>query len=275
MLYIPASKGRALEKAASLAADAIIFDLEDAVAPEEKLAARATLGAVLGEIDYGRRLRLVRINGLDTAWGQEDALAFASHGSVDGILVPKVNEAADLAAVALLAPDKPLWAMMETPLGILNAVQIAGFGSLRGLVMGTNDLAKDLGARYRSDRAALAASLGFCLLAAKAHGRVIVDGVFNAFRDVAGLEAESVQGRDMGFDGKTLIHPDQVAVANRVFAPSSEELDLAQRQIAAYNAALANGQGVAVLDGKIVENLHILAAQALIAKARAIAVLQE
>lgn len=275
MLYIPASKGRALEKAASLAADAIIFDLEDAVAPEEKLAARATLGAVLGEIDYGRRLRLVRINGLDTAWGQEDALAFASHGSVDGILVPKVNEAADLAAVALLAPDKPLWAMMETPLGILNAVQIAGYAALHGMVMGTNDLAKDLGARYRSDRAALAASLGFCLLAAKAHGRVIVDGVFNAFRDVVGLEAESVQGRDMGFDGKTLIHPDQVAVANRVFAPSSEELDLAQRQIAAYNAALANGQGVAVLDGKIVENLHILAAQALIAKARAIAVLQE
>ena len=221
MLYIPASKGRALEKAATLAADAIIFDLEDAVVPEEKPAARASLGAVLGEIDYGRRLRLVRINGLDTAWGQEDALAFASHGSVDGILVPKVNGAADLAAVALLAPDKPLWAMMETPLGILNAVQIAGFGALRGLVMGTNDLAKDLGARHRSDRAPLATSLGFCLLAAKAHGRLIVDGVFNAFRDAAGLEAESVQGRDMGFDGKTLIHPDQVAVANRVFAPSA------------------------------------------------------
>ena len=275
MLYIPASKGRALEKAATLAADAIIFDLEDAVAPEEKRAARATLGAVLGEIDYGRRLRLVRINGLDSAWGQEDALAFASHGSVDGILVPKVNGAADLAAVALLAPDKPLWAMMETPLGMLNAVQIAGFGAVHGLVMGTNDLAKDLGARYRHDRAPLVTSLGLCLLAAKAHGRLIVDGVFNAFRDAAGFEAESVQGRDMGFDGKTLIHPDQVAVANRVFAPSPEELDLAQRQIAAYNAALANGQGVAVLDGKIVENLHILAAQALIVKARAIAVLQE
>ncbi|MFM2349638.1 MAG: hypothetical protein RIR04_604 [Pseudomonadota bacterium] len=275
MLYIPASKGRALEKAATLAADAIIFDLEDAVAPDEKPAARAMLGTVLAEIDYGRRLRLVRINGLDTAWGRDDALAFASHGSVDGILVPKVNGAADLAAVALLAPDKPLWAMMETPLGILNAVQIAGFGALRGLVMGTNDLAKDLGARHRSDRAPLAPSLGFCLLAAKAHGRVILDGVFNAFRDAAGLEVECVQGRDMGFDGKTLIHPDQVAVANRVFAPSSEELDLAQRQIAAYNAALANGQGVAVLDGKIVENLHILSAQALIAKARAIAAMQE
>jgi (3S)-malyl-CoA thioesterase len=275
MLYIPASKGRALEKAATLAADAIIFDLEDAVALDEKVAARAMLGAVLAEIDYGRRLRLVRINGLDTASGREDALAFATHAAVDGILVPKVNGAADLAAVALLAPDKPLWAMMETPLGILNAVQIAGFGALRGLVIGTNDLAKDLGARDRSDRAPLATSLGLCLLAAKAHGRLIVDGVFNAFRDEAGLEAECLQGRDMGFDGKTLIHPDQVAVANRVFGPSPEELDLAQRQIAAYNAALANGQGVAVLDGKIVENLHILSAQALIAKARAIAAMQE
>lgn len=275
MLYIPASKGRALEKAATLAADAIIFDLEDAVAPDEKPAARATLSAVLTELDYGRRLRLVRINGLDTAWGREDALAIASHPAVDGILVPKVNGAADLAAVALLAPEKPLWAMMETPLGVLNAAQIAGFGALCGMVMGTNDLAKDLGARPRSDRAPLTTSLGFCLLAAKAHGRMIVDGVFNAFRDVAGFEAECLQGRDLGFDGKTLIHPDQVAVANRVFGPSAEELDLAQRQIAAYNAALANGQGVAVLDGKIVENLHILSAQALIAKARAIAAMQE
>ena len=275
MLYIPASKGRALEKAASLAADAIIFDLEDAVAPDEKVAARQTLSTVLGELDYGRRLRLVRINGLDTAWGREDALAFAAHAQVDGIVVPKVNVAADLAAVALLAPDKPLWAMMETPLGVLNAAQIAGFGGLRGMVMGTNDLAKDLGARYRADRAPMVASLGLCVLAAKAHGRVIVDGVFNAFRDVAGFEAECLQGCDMGFDGKTLIHPDQILVANRVFAPSPEDLALAHRQIEAYNAALTKGQGVAVVDGKIVENLHILAAQALIAKARAIATLQE
>lgn len=275
MLYIPASKGRALEKAASLAADAIIFDLEDAVAPDEKASARVNLGAVLGELAYGRRLRLVRINGLETVWGREDALAFASHPGVDGILVPKVNCAADLASVAQMTADKPLWAMMETPLGVLNAVQIAGFAGLHGMVMGTNDLAKDLGARYRRDRVPLAASLGLCLLAAKAHGRVIVDGVFNAFRDRAGLEEECIAGRDLGFDGKTLIHPDQVAAANRVFAPSEEELELARRQIGAFNMALANGQGVAVLDGKIVENLHILSAQALIAKARAIATIQE
>ena len=275
MLYIPASKGRALEKAATLAADAIIFDLEDAVAPDEKVAARQSLSTVLDELDYGRRLRLVRINGLDTAWGREDALAFAAHAQVDGIVVPKVNGAADLAAVALLAPDKPLWAMMETPLGVLNAVQIAGFGALRGMVMGTNDLAKDLGARFRADRGPLATGLGLCVLAAKAFGREIVDGVFNSFGDSAGFEADCLDGRDRGFDGKTLIHPDQIGIANRVFAPSPDELELAQRQIEAFNASLAQGQGVAVVDGKIVENLHILAAQALIAKARAIATLQE
>lgn len=274
MLYIPASKGRALEKAATLAADSIIFDLEDAVAPEEKIAARESLGAVLGEIDYGRRLRLVRINGLDTPWGHADALAFAAHAAVDGILVPKVNGAADLAAVAALVADKPLWAMMETPRGVLNAAQIAGFERVCGLVMGTNDLAKELGARARADRAPMAASLGLCVLAARAYGRLIVDGVFNAFRDGSGLQAECEQGRDLGFDGKSLIHPDQVAIANRVFSPSAAELDLAQRQIAAFNAALSNGQGVAVVDGKIVENLHILSAQALIAKARAIATME-
>ncbi|MGV8988418.1 MAG: HpcH/HpaI aldolase/citrate lyase family protein [Cypionkella sp.] len=274
MLYIPASKPRALEKAAGLAADAIIFDLEDAVAPGEKITARATLEACLTSTDYGRRLRLVRINGFDTAWGRADAAAFANHPGVDGILVPKVNRAADLAAVALVAPDKPLWAMMETPLGMLNAGLIAGHDRLQGMVMGTNDLAKDLGARFRADRLGLATGLGLSVLAARAHGRLIVDGVFNAFRDAEGLAAECEQGRDMGFDGKTLIHPDQLEVANRVFAPSDAELELARRQIAAFEEATVAGQGVAVLDGKIVENLHIVTARALIAKARAIADMQ-
>ncbi|MBI1170539.1 CoA ester lyase [bacterium] len=271
VLYIPASKPRALEKAAGLAADAIIFDLEDAVAPGEKSAARTTLAECLSGTDYGARLRLVRINALDTAWGRADALAFAGHPGVDGIVVPKVNGPADLASVALMAPEKPLWAMIETPMALLNAAAIAGHARLCGMVMGTNDLAKDLGARYRADRLPLAAGLGLAVLAARAHRRLIVDGVFNAFRDAAGLEAECEQGRDMGFDGKTLIHPDQLEVANRVFAPSPAELSLAHRQIEAFEAATAAGQGVAVLDGKIVENLHIVTARALIAKARAIA----
>lgn len=271
VLYIPGSKERALEKARELAADAIIFDLEDAVAPDEKVAARALLARFLAEVDYAPRYRIVRINGFDTEWGRADAAAFAAHGSVDALLVPKVNSPSDLDAVAAVAGDKPLWAMMETAAGMLNAAAIAGHARLEGMVMGTNDLAKELGSRFRADRQPLQAGLGLCLLAAKAHGRVIVDGVYNAFRDEAGLDAECAQGRDMGFDGKTLIHPAQLDIANAAFAPSEEEVDLAKRQIAAFNAAQAQGQGVAVLDGRIVENLHVVTAQAVLAKAQAIA----
>lgn len=274
VLYIPGSSARALEKAAGLAADALIFDLEDAVAPAEKAAARAGLAAALARFDYGARLRIVRVNGLDTAWGRADVQAFAALPAVDALLVPKIGRAADLAAIAELAPAKPLWAMMETPLAMLNAVEIAGHAALEGMVMGTNDLAKDLGARHRPDRLALITGLGLCLLAARAQGRVIVDGVYNAFTDAAGFAAECEQGRDMGFDGKTLIHPAQIATANRVFAPSEADLVQARRQIAAFAAAQAAGQGVAVLDGKIVENLHIVTAQALLAKSVAIAALQ-
>ena len=163
---------------------------------------------------------------------------------------------------------------METPLAMLHAAEIAAHPALRGLVMGTNDLTKDLGARVRADRLPLAASLGLFVLAARAYGRVAIDGVFNAFHDDAGLEAECLQGRDLGFDGKTLIHPGQLLIANRVFSPSHAELDLARRQIEAFAAAGAIGQGVAVLDGKIVENLHIVAARALMDKARMIAAMQ-
>ncbi|WP_434618823.1 HpcH/HpaI aldolase/citrate lyase family protein [Tabrizicola sp. M-4] len=274
VLYIPGSKERALEKARDLAADAIIFDLEDAVAPDEKVAARATLARFLTEVDYGPRVRIVRINGFDTDWGRADAAAFAGHGGVDAILVPKVNAPADLDAVAAVAGEKPLWAMMETAAGMLNAAAIAAHPRLQGMVMGTNDLAKELGSRFRADRLPLMTGLGLCLLAAKAEGRVIVDGVYNAFKDEAGLAAECAQGRDMGFDGKTLIHPAQVEICNAAFAPSAEEVDLARRQIAAFNAAQAQGQGVAVLDGRIVENLHVVTAQAVLARARAIAALE-
>jgi (3S)-malyl-CoA thioesterase len=272
VLYIPGSKERALEKARGLAADAIIFDLEDAVAPDEKPAARALLAQVLRQADYGPRLRIVRINGLDTPWGADDLAAFADVAA-EAVLVPKVSAPADLDAVARRVPH-PLWAMMETAAGMLNAGAIAGHPRLQGMVMGTNDLARELGARFRPDRLAMQAGLGLCLLAARAHGRLIVDGVYNAFRDAEGLRAECEQGRDMGFDGKTLIHPDQLAVANSAFAPGEAELDLARRQIAAFEAATAAGQGVAVVDGKIVENLHIVTARAMLAKAGAIAALE-
>jgi (3S)-malyl-CoA thioesterase len=270
VLYIPASRERALEKARELQTDAIIFDLEDAVSPEEKLRARELLAGVLAEADYGARARIVRVNGLGTEWVAGDLAAFGGHPGVDAVLVPKVNSPADLDAVGDLV-TAPLWAMLETAKGCLNAGAIARHPRLEGMVMGTNDLAKELGARFRSDRLPLLAGLGACVLAARAEGRVIVDGVFNAFKDEAGLRAECEQGRDMGFDGKTLIHPAQLAVANEVFAPSEEEVALARRQIAAFAEARARGDGVAVVDGRIVENLHVAVAEALIGKAEAIA----
>ena len=270
VLYIPGSKERALEKARSLPADAIIFDLEDAVLPEEKDRARALLAGWLAETEYGPRVRIVRINGFDTPWGRADAEAFAG-AKIDALLIPKVSSPAGIGAVAALVPDLPLWAMMETAAGVLDAAAIAAHPRLQGMVMGTNDLARELGSRTRADRLPLQAGLGQCLLAARAQGRIIVDGVYNAFRDEAGLRAECEQGRDMGFDGKTLIHPDQLAIANAVFAPTMAELDLARRQIEAFDLARAAGQAVAVVDGKIVENLHIVTARALIARAGAIA----
>jgi (3S)-malyl-CoA thioesterase len=270
VLYIPASRERALEKARELAADAIIFDLEDAVSPEEKARARELLASVLARADYGARVRIVRVNGLGTEWVEGDLAAFGAHAGVDALLVPKVNSRADLDAVAGRV-KAPLWAMLETAKGCLNAGEIAAHERLEGMVMGTNDLAKELGARFRADRLPLLAGLGACVLAARAEGRVIVDGVFNAFKDEAGLRAECEQGRDMGFDGKTLIHPAQLSVANEVFAPSEEEVAVARRQIAAYAEARARGEGVAVVDGRIVENLHVAMAEALIGKAEAIA----
>ncbi|AUH34970.1 HpcH/HpaI aldolase/citrate lyase family protein [Paracoccus tegillarcae] len=268
VLYIPAANARAMEKAQGLPADAIIFDLEDAVAPSEKAAARDQLGAAL-QNDYGGRARIVRINGLDTEWGSDDARAFAT--GADAVLVPKVNSPEDLDRAAALVPDTPLWAMMETAAGMLNAAAIAAHPRLQGMVMGTNDLAKEINSRTRADRLPMQTGLGLCLLAAKAHGKVIVDGVFNAFRDEDGLRGECEQGRDMGFDGKTLIHPAQLAIANECFGPTEAEIDLARRQIDAFEAATAQGKGVAVLDGKIVENLHVETAKKLLDQARAIA----
>ena len=270
VLYIPGSKPRALDKARGLAADAIIFDLEDAVSVAEKENAREILTGELATGGYGARVRLVRINGLDTEWGRADAEAVTKM-DCDAILLPKVESPEMLDELAAITGDLPIWAMMETPLGMLNAAAIAAHPKLQGLVMGTNDLAKELQARFRPDRLPMQAGLGLCLLAAKAHGRIILDGVYNAFKDDEGLMAECVQGRDMGFDGKTLIHPAQLDVTNTAFAPSEDEIDLAQRQIAAFEETEASGQGVAVVDGKIVENLHVATARETLAKAEAIA----
>jgi len=269
-LYIPGSKDRALDKARGLPVDVILFDLEDAVAPDAKVAARDTLYAALADGGYGQRLRVVRINGLDTEWGAADAAAVAAM-ECDAILLPKVNGPADVDALAALVPDLPIWAMMETPLGVLNAAAIAAHPRIAGFVLGTNDLAKDLNSQSRT---ALMTSLQLCLLAAKAHGIVALDGVYNAFKDEDGLRAECAEGRALGFDGKTLIHPAQIAICNAAFGPTEAEIDLAQRQIAAFEAAEAEGQGVAVVDGRIVENLHIVTARATLAKAAAIAALE-
>jgi len=273
VLYIPASRPRAMEKARTLPTDAIIFDLEDAVAIEEKANARTLLKETLIEGRFGARAQIVRINGFDTAWGADD-LATLAAAKPQAVLLPKVNSAADIEALANLLDANPdtaetrIWAMMETPEGILNAAEIAAAPRMEGFVMGTNDLAKDLNARSRE---AMLTSLQICLLAARANGLICVDGVYNAFRDEEGLAAECAQGRDFGFDGKTLIHPAQIATANAVFAPSPEEIDLARRQIEAFEQAEARGEGVAVVDGKIVENLHIETARATLAKADAIA----
>ncbi len=272
-LYIPGANARALDKARALPVDAILFDLEDAVTPAEKDAARATLAAALAMGGYAPRYRIVRINGLDTPWGQADAAAVAVM-DCDAVLLPKVDGPAQIDALLPIIGDLPVWAMIETPLGVLNAAAIAAHPRLEGFVMGTNDLAKDLSTRKALRREPLLFALQACLMAARAHGIVALDGVYNAFKDDAGLAEECEQGRDMGFDGKTLIHPAQVPVTNAAFAPSEAEIDMARRQIAAFDAAAAQGLGVAVVDGRIVENLHIVTAQATLAKAAAIAELE-
>lgn len=269
-LYMPASNARALAKARTLDVDAIIFDLEDAVAPDQKVVARTQLSDDLAQGGHGTRARIVRINALSSQWGEADARAVADM-NCDGVLLPKVDGAHDIDALAALIPDLPIWAMIETPRAILNAAAIADHPRVAGFVMGTNDLVKDLGLRVNAGREALQYALQSTLIAARAAGIIAIDGVYNAFKDEAGLRAECEQGRDFGFDGKSLIHPAQITVTNAIFSPSDIEIALAHAQIEAYNSAIAQGRGVAVLDGKIVENLHVETARATLAKAHSIA----
>lgn len=275
LLYIPGSKTRALEKAQTLPTDGIIFDLEDAVAPDMKAEARGFVADILRDGDFGARALMVRINGFETDWATDDLEVICAAGP-DAILLPKVYSGADIARLAEVLDAHPkcaetrIWAMMETPLGCLNAADIAAAPRMAGMVLGSNDLIKDLGAQTRADRAPLVTAMGLSLLAAKAHDLVIVDGVYNKFKDEDGLRIECEQGRSLGFDGKSLIHPAQLAISNEVFAPSDAEIDLARRQIAAFQEAEAEGKGIAVVDGQIVENLHVATAKAVLAKASAI-----
>lgn len=277
VLYMPGSKARALEKAKALDVDALILDLEDAVTPDEKPMARDLVCEAVKARGYGRRAVVIRVNGLDSEWGMDDLKA-ACAVAPDAILIPKVNAAEDLKQVEKLmkafggSENTRIWAMMETPMGILNSQEIAASTPmLEGFVMGTNDLFKELSATHTPDRTSVITSLSMCLLAARAYGLICVDGVYNAFKDDDGLRVECQQGRDMGFDGKTLIHPAQLAVTNEVFAPSVEDISLAQSYVDAFNEAAAKGAGVAVVNGKIVENLHVETAQKLLGKAAVIA----
>ncbi len=265
VLYMPSSNERALEKAKSLPVDGLILDLEDAVAPEAKPDARANACAAARSGDYGRREVTIRVNGMDTEWHADD-LAAASEAGPDAIVVPKVSSAdAVRELVAALerhgAPDHTrLWAMIETPHAMLHAQEIAAASErLTVLVMGTNDLAKELYAEHVPGRRPLLTGLGLALLAARAEGKAIVDGVYNDVKDSEGFLAECQQGREMGFDGKTLIHPGQVEGANRAFAPSEKAVEDARGILHAWEDG--KGSGVVTYHGRMVENLHVESAQ--------------
>jgi citrate lyase subunit beta/citryl-CoA lyase len=266
VLYMPGSNPRALEKAKTLPADALILDLEDAVAPDAKQQARERVHAAVRDGGYGSREIVVRINGLASGWGRAD-LELMGSAWADAICVPKVQSVADLMAVRdtlgqVEAPERlAIWAMIETPLGILNAHEIAAAAAgnrypLTVFVLGTNDIAKETRAGQTGDRAPMLAWLSQCVLAARAYGLDILDGVYNNFKDAEGFARECEQGRDLGMDGKTLIHPAQIEKANEVFSPDAEEVEWARAIIEAFKLPENQGKGVITLDGKMVELLH-------------------
>ena len=271
LLFMPGANARALAKSRELPADGLIFDLEDAVAPDAKPGAREAVAAALAEGGYGRRVLVLRVNALDSEWGGDD-LAAAAAMPLDAVLLPKVESAETVRAAAARLPESmPAWCMLETPLGILNAREIAASPRVEALVMGTSDLTADLRAATMPDRAPLMTALGLALLAARAYRRAILDGVHLDLADEAGFAASCRQGRALGFDGKTLIHPKQIAAANEAFAPSAEEIAAARRIIDAHCEAVAAGRGIVVVDGRLVENLHVAAAERTLALAAAIA----
>lgn len=275
VLYMPGSNARALEKAKTLAADGLILDLEDAVAPDAKAIARQQVTDAVKGGGYGPRELIIRVNGLDTPWARDDLAAAAAAGP-DAILIPKVESATMVAEAEALIAAAPahttLWVMMETPRGILRAEEIAGASPrLAALVLGTSDLAKDTHAHHTALRLPFLYSLSVCVLAARANNLTVLDGVYLDLKDNDGFVAACRQGLELGFDGKTLIHPDQLAGANEVFAPTAAQVAQARKIVAAYEAAEAEGKGVVVVDGRLVEKLHVVEAQRQIALADAIA----
>jgi citrate lyase subunit beta/citryl-CoA lyase len=276
VLYMPGANERALEKAKTLAADALILDLEDAVAPDAKSDARARVCAAAASGAYGHRELTIRANGLGTTWHDADVEAIATSGA-DAIVIPKVNTRAEVDAVdaalrAAGAPDElAIWAMLETPLAVVHAADIAAHPRIAVLVMGTNDLVKELRAEHVPGRAAISHALQACVIGARIGGAVVLDGVFNTLDDPDGFVAECVEGRQMGFDGKTLIHPKQLAPCNDIWAPDADAINHAGRVIAAFDTAEAAGQGVVIVDGRMIENLHVEQARRVLAVADAIA----
>jgi len=270
LLFMPGANTRALEKARELPADGLIFDLEDAVAPDAKVGARANVATALRQGGYEQCELVLRVNPLDSAWGKAD-LDAADAMPLDAVLLPKVESAEQVGETAArLRSRLPIWCMIETPRGVLAAAEIAAAPGVAALVMGTSDLTKDLQARDVPDRLPLLTSLQLVLLAARARGLIALDGVHLDLADDAGFAAACAQGRALGFDGKTLIHPKQIAPANAAFAPSDDELTQARRIIAAHEAALAAGKGIAVVDGRMIENLHVEMARHTVALAEAI-----
>jgi citrate lyase subunit beta / citryl-CoA lyase len=277
VLFMPGSNPRALEKARALPADGLIFDLEDAVAPEAKETARAAVAAAVTTGGYAPRELVLRVNPIDTVWGHAD-LTVAATLPIDAVLLPKVESAErvrlsiDLLDALGAPPELAIWCMVETPLGVLAAAEIADASPrVATLVLGTSDLANDLHARPTRDRLPLLTALGLVLLAARAHGRAVLDGVHLDLGDAEGFAAACRQGRDLGFDGKTLIHPDQIGPANEIFAPAAEEVARARRIIAGYAEAVVAGKGAVRIDGRLVEALHVDEARRTIALAEAIA----
>lgn len=277
VLYMPGANARAMEKARALPADAVILDLEDAVAPDMKAAARGQVLAAIAGGGYGHRELVVRVNGLDTEWGHDDLAAAAKSGA-QAVLLPKVSSpAVVLESLRRLdsagAPaDLAIWCMMETALGFLNVKEIAAASPrLACLVMGTSDLVAELHAQHTAQRLPVVTALGLCLLAARAYGLAALDGVHLDLEDEAGFAAACQQGRDLGFDGKTLIHPKQIAACNQAFSPSAAEIAQARRILAAHAEATAAGKGIVLVDGKLIENLHVEAAKRTLALADAVA----
>jgi citrate lyase subunit beta/citryl-CoA lyase len=278
---MPGSNVRALEKARCLSADALIFDLEDAVGQNEKEKARLLVRDALRQGGYGAREIIVRVNGLQTPWGEADVATLAGEGP-DALLIPKVESKQVVDSIEgrmhiAGAPDKTaIWCMIETPKGVLRAEEIASASPRLGaLVMGTSDLAKDLHCLHTPRREPFMASLSWCILAARAYGLAILDGVHLNLADDDGFTETCRLGREMGFDGKTLIHPKTIAAANDAYAPGTEEVDWSRRIIAAHGEVLREGHGVILLDGHLIENLHVEEARRVLGLADIIAELAE